>query len=199
LVRRPFGADDSQATPVRCAEYSALLHLVACSLLLFTVLISPASAQLGGRSVSEDSGPLSDISTNVRTNSNPVSEPGRSVRESDAGALSGNSTRESAVAPMKSGTFSDISAGTIGSARSLRREIAQERLAPAPPRLRREQPVPAPIYWEPVYELDGLLEDLGAIEPLERGEEERGAEEAVVVDASDTSDPNVSEDAAIHE
>lgn len=165
--------------------------------LVVAALASPAAGQLGGRSVSEDSGPVSEMSTNVRTNSRPVHEGGRSVRESSVGSLSGNSTRESSVAPMKSGTFSDISAGTVGSARSLRREIAQERLAPAPPRLRLERAEPAPIYWEPVYELDGLVEDLGSIEPLEREEdlgEADAAEEPVTADSSATEDPNLPPD-----
>lgn len=157
----------------------------ATALAVISILACPANAQLAGKSVSEDSGPVSELSTNVRTGSRPVHESGRTVRESSVGSLSGNSTRESSVSPMKSGPFSDISAGTVGSARSLRRENAQARLAPAPPRLWLEQAAPEPIYWEPVYELEDLVEDLGSIEPLEReedfGDEVDAAEEPVAV------------------
>lgn len=139
-------------------------------------LAAPAAAQLSGTSVSEDSGPLSEISTNVRSGSRPVHERGRSVRESSAGPLSGSTAGESSVAPVRSGTFSDISAGTVGSARSVRREKAESRLQPAPPRLGIGRPLPDPVYWEPVSNLDKLIEDLASIEPVAAPQDKEGIE-----------------------
>jgi hypothetical protein len=170
-------------------------------LAVLVALAIPASAQLSGRSVSEDSGPVSELSTNVRTGSRPVHERGRTVRESSVGFLSDGSTRESSMAPMKSGTFSEISAGTVTSDRSLRREKSRARLAPAPPRLGAERTMPPPVYWEPVYDLDGLVEDLGSIEPLPLSEDdvESFDYEAEDLDSSAFADQEVVPDAAISE
>jgi hypothetical protein len=137
---------------------------------LSLLLASASAAQLAGKSVTEDAGPVSDLSTNVRDGSRPVHETGRSTHESSVGALSGNSARESSVAPMKSGTMSDISAGSVTSSRSLRRERNEARLAPAPPRMAPDGGE-QPIYWEQVYDLEALAEQLEAIEPLDRAGE----------------------------
>lgn len=129
-----------------------------------------AAAQLSGKSVSEDAGPVSDGSRSVSHGSRPVHERGRSTHESSVGALSGNSTRESGVGSMKSGTLSEISAGTVTSNRSLRREKAQARLAPAPPRIVWDETVELPVEWQPVYELDTLIEEISVIQPMARVE-----------------------------
>jgi len=137
---------------------------------LLCVFPLEASAQLAGKSVSEDSGPVSEASRSVSHGSRPVHESGRSTHESSVGSLSGNSAREASVAPMKSGAVSEISAGTVTSNRSLRRERTARRLAPAPPRIGREEETEATIEWQPVYELDELIEDLSALEPMPREE-----------------------------
>lgn len=131
---------------------------------------SPAAAQLSGKSVSEDAGPVSEDSRSVSHGSRPVHERGRSMHESSVGSLSGNSTYESSAGPMRSGSLSDITAGTVASDRSLRREKSQARLAPAPPRTVWEETVDAPVEWQVVTDLDPLVDDIGAIEPLARSE-----------------------------
>jgi hypothetical protein len=186
-------------------EYEADRPIVTAAIALIVLLaaaVTPLQAQLGGQPVSEGSGPVSDLSTNVRTGSRPVHERGRSVRESSVTTWPSGSVRESSVAPMKSGTFSELSAGTVTSDRSLRREKLQARLAPAPPRLGLDQVVPEPVYWEQVYELDELIDELGSIEPLPiaRGEVEMDdGEEPLPTDPSAFADQNVVPDTAVSE
>jgi hypothetical protein len=139
---------------------------------LLVVAAAPITAQLGGKSVSEDSGPVSDGSRSVSHGSRPVHERGRTTHESSVGPLSGNSTYESASGPTKSGSVSDITAGTVASDRSLRREKAEARLAPAPPRIVWDETVEAPVFWEPVYNLDALVDEVSSIEPMARAERE---------------------------
>jgi hypothetical protein len=144
-------------------------RLLAAAFVLF--FAHPAAAEVEGKSVSEDAGPVSDLSTNVGDGSAPVHERGRTMRETSAGSVgsqTGDSTRESSVAPVKSGTISDIAAGSVSSSRSLRRERNEARLAPAPPRMAPDGGGEPQIFWEPAYDLDGLVEDVGAIEPMER-------------------------------
>lgn len=152
------------------------LAAAALSLLLAT----PVPAQLGGKSVTEDAGPVSELSTNVSNGSRPVHESGRTTHESSVGPLSGNSTHESSTGPMTSGTMSDITVGSVTSSRSLRRERNEARLAPAPPRMAPDGAVEQPLMWEPVYELDGLVEELGAIEPMERLDDSIASDEAAM-------------------
>jgi hypothetical protein len=133
-------------------------------------IATAAAAQLAGKSVSEDSGPVSELSRSVSHGSRPVHESGRTTHESSVGSLSGNSARESSVAPMKSGTVSEISAGSVTSDRSLHRESAAARLAPAPPRIGREEEPEATIEWQPVYDLDEMIEELSALQPAPREE-----------------------------
>jgi len=169
---------------------------LAAALLL--VLNHSASAEVEGKSVSEDSGPVSDLSTNVRDGSRPVHERGRTTRESSVGSVgsdTGNSAGEASIAPMKSGTVSDITAGSVTSNRSLRRERNEARLAPAPPRMAPDGSSEEQVYWEPAFDLDGLLEDLGAVEPMDRvddsvdaAEESANDESAAVEDAPPDSE-----------
>jgi len=148
----------------------SLARFALTSFVVVTMVASTAIAQLGGKSVSEDAGPVSETSRGLSDDSKPVHESGRTTHESSVGTLSGNSTRESAVGPMKSGSLSDISAGTVTSNRSLRREKAEARLAPAPPRIVWEETVDAPVEWQPYYDLDALVDAISAIQPIARAE-----------------------------
>jgi hypothetical protein len=195
----PLSLSPSKGVRDLCRGAAGSPGLYAVVVMLLAV---PVQAQLSGQPVSEGSGPVSDLSTNVRTGSRPVHERGRTVRESSVTTWSSGSVRESSVASVKSGTFSELSAGTVTSDRSLRSEKLQARLAPAPPRLGLEQAVPEPVYWEQVYELDDLIDELGSIEPLPiaSGEVEiDGSAEPVPTDLSVSADRDLAPDTAVSE
>ncbi len=137
--------------------------------------------------VSVEGGPLSERSTNVGAGSGPIYEPGRSVSESSAGPLSGDSVRGSATGTVISGPVSEFSSGAVtehvpvsggGSVETATVGSVKKDLA---------SPL-GQMTSEPVSDLRPLQEQLRAIQPLPRN--------APPVDESTTEEPAADQPAA---
>ena len=81
------------------------------------LLSSSAPAQVRGGPVSQDGGPLSDISTNVGAGSRSVHDYGGNLGARSAGPLGGNPVRESVTGDVHTGPVSELSAGSVTASR----------------------------------------------------------------------------------
>ena len=140
-----------------------------------------AHAQVRGGDVRRDSGPISELSTNVGAGSGPVHERGRSVHDAVGGRLGGTSVRDSVTRDVSSGPVSDVSVGAVTAGQPVTGgETVSDASAGAVTK-DTDSPLGAMIS-EPLSELQPLQERLRAIQPVPRGapdiEQENSAEPA---------------------
>jgi hypothetical protein len=106
-------------------------HACGRALVLAAVLavlgIAQARAEMRSGPVSEDGGPLSELSTNTRNGSRSVHERARTLSDDRTTRLSGAPVRGSITGPLRSGPVSDVSAGSVrGAGGTLRERTVEE-------------------------------------------------------------------------
>ncbi len=169
---------------------------VGVILLFLAITGGRALAEPGGHPVSEDGGPISELSRSIGTGSQPVHERGRTLHETSAGPLSGNAVADSTTGNVTSGPVSDLSAGSVRSDRTgLRRGALQAEPSGMVPT--GADAAPAGVPGQAAGDLTGLQAQLRGIRPLPRnaGQGGRAAEESGGVDLDD-SDPSLEESPA---
>jgi hypothetical protein len=161
------------------------------SLLVASLLAAPAGAELPGGPVRRDSGPISELSANVGADSGPVRGSGGSLQGRTAGALGGNSVRESVTGDVRSGPVSELSVGpvtagepvsgggTVGDASA--GAVMKDLASPIGERI-----------TSPLRELGPLQEALRTLQPLPRnapgGGVQPGLDEAALWEESEVAD-----------
>lgn len=124
--------------------------------------VGPASGQGASPASSEREGPLSEERVTVRTGSRPVYERGRSVHESSVGKLSGHSVHSPAP-----------SSGDLG-LDAMIRQLEGPGLSESDTFDEEPEADAEPVYYEvvadPVHELQGLVQTLREVTPVEVAE-----------------------------
>jgi len=134
--------------------------------LLLVLAHTPSLAQVKGRPVGEGSGPLSEMSTNLRAGSAPVSAPRRSLSEDTAGRLGGNPVRGSLQYDVRSGPVSEVSVGPVTSGRAM---TAAPVAAASVGAVTKDAGAPLGArISEPLRDLGPLQASLRALQPLPR-------------------------------
>lgn len=132
------------------------------SIILLLCVQHLAAAEMNSRAVSDGSGPLSGMSTNV--GGRPVHDPGRSMREGSADRLSDGSVRGSANLNMSSGSLSELSVGAVRD-----RYVLMPNAAAAAGALANQLGSPqGEMLTQPQEELAPLQEQLRGVQPLPR-------------------------------
>jgi hypothetical protein len=150
------------------------LRLAVVGTALLVVIGFPcrsSQAQVKSRPVSEGSGPVSEISTNVGTGSAPVHVRGQTVRTGNPARLSGNSVRASAARDVRSGPVSEISAGPVSAQRQSRKTVMMTDSSAGAVKLDRDSAIGERIA-DPLRELGALQDQLRNVQPLPRSNAE---------------------------
>jgi len=135
-------------------------------LLLLALAHTPSLAQVKGRPVGEGSGPLSEVSTNLRAGGAPVSAARRSLSEDTAGRLGGNPVRGSLQYDVRSGPVSEVSVGPVTSGRAV---TAAPVAAASVGAVTKDAGAPLGArISEPLRDLGPLQASLRALQPLPR-------------------------------
>jgi hypothetical protein len=134
-------------------------------LLILAFVVRIAHAQVRGKPVHQDTGPLSEMSTNVGAGSGPVHQWGRSVSDGSLGTLGGNAVRDSASGDVRSGPVSDISVGAVTSGRPVSGSGTVTDASAGAVKKDVDSPLGERIS-QPVRDLGPLLEQLHAVQPV---------------------------------
>src|SRR5512139_2090213 len=129
-MRPALGIAVSLCCPARRTRgYRYTVALVA----LLGLIGAPQSrADMTSGPVSQEGGPLSESSTNTRHGSGPVHEGARTLSDDRATSLSGAPVRGSISGPVRSGTVSDATVGSVrGAGGTLRGQTIGEASAGA--------------------------------------------------------------------
>jgi hypothetical protein len=137
------------------------------SILLLVVLLSPAGvpAQVvegATKSVGEDSGPLSELSTNVTTGSRSVGEGSTTIGEGSVGSMISGPTHDRAMPSMISGPVSEISRGPVTSFVPVTSHVAVRDASSGAVTREAQRSVGEPLI-EPEQDLAALQEQLRAL------------------------------------
>ena len=163
-----------------------LALVVSC---LGAALHFPALGQVGANPVGQGSGPLRDLSTNVRAGSGTVRG---SVSDApiNAGALSDRSVRGSVTGNVVSGPVSEISAGAVTASRPVAGGGSVAGASVGAVKKDTGSPLGAMIS-QPLRELGPLQEQLRAIQPLPRNAAPPAEDVAPAEAAADTGATDV--------
>jgi hypothetical protein len=175
-------------SPVTC-HTRRLLLLAAC-----LALAARVHAQVRSNPVHQDTGPLSDISTNAGAGSEPVHQHGRSVRDGSLGTLSGNAVRQSTTGSMLSGPVSDISVGPVTSGRPVSGGGAMRDASMGAVK-KDDDSLLGERITQPLHDFRALQDQLRAIQPLTDDTEEPG--EPVAATEGDAEETIEQDDAPV--
>jgi hypothetical protein len=124
------------------------------------------AGQVGAQPVGQDSGPLRELSTNVRAGSGPVRGSVGNA-PSNAGALRDRSVRGSVTGDVLSGPVSDSSAGAVTAGRPVAGGGSVAEVSVGAVKKDTDRPL-GEMISQPLRELGPLQEQLRAIQPLPR-------------------------------
>lgn len=150
------------------------------------LLVAPAAAQVAGKPVSEDAGPVYEITRGMRDGSGPVFGDGGPVRGLSVESAANGPVRGSTSGTVRTGGVKDITVGSVRTqlppgfhATTQRADAAELRVDDF------AEPEPPPVA-QPFTDLRTLVETLRAIEPLP--EHEPAADDATDEEVAQASE-----------
>lgn len=146
----------------------------AAKSLLAALLVSGTA---WAQSLSEDSGPLSEISRSLKEDSRPVHERGRTLSDHSVGSMRSGPVRGGRRASMLSGPVSDVSVGPVTAGRSMAGggSVSENSQGAVKNEL-------DPSFGEQVYDLQR------ALAPLQERLRQQADEEKAALEAMDADD-----------
>lgn len=130
------------------------------------VLSAPASAQVAGKPVGADSGPVSEMSRNLKRDSGPVFGDGGPVHGLSVESRSDGPVRGSVTGTVRGGAVKDMTVGSVGTRLPPGFYASEQRQAAAELHIEDREDAAPPLLAEPISDLRPLAEILRSIEPL---------------------------------